>query len=125
MKNLQTSFFNSVTPKPTRVAMFPERDPNQPRNLPTIMELLGGLYAEAARRYSAALASNPNGDDLLLRLGNCQYELGQLVTARSCFERVIALEAFNAPSAEAPQFLATGPSASPDARESAATRVFA
>jgi len=46
------------------------------------------------------------GVNLLLHLGKCQYELGEMALARWCYERIIAAEPSNAIALEALQILA-------------------
>ena len=88
-------------------------------NNPTARRMLGDLdftakrYADAAQQYCALMEGNPDGVNLLLHLGKCQYELRDLASARWCFERVIVLEPTNAIAAEALQILATSTSSAP------------
>ena len=80
-------------------------------NNPTARQMLGDLdfaakrYADAAQQYCALLESNPDGITLLLHLGKCLYELGDLTSARWCFARVFALEPTNAHASEGLQIL--------------------
>ena len=88
-------------------------------NNPTARQMLGDLdfaakrYTDAAQQYCALLESNPDGVNLLLHLGKCQYELRDLAWASWCFERVIALDATNATATEAIQILAASASPTP------------
>jgi len=81
-------------------------------NNPSARQMLGDLdfaakrYADAAQQYCALLESNPDGVNLLLHLGKCQYELRDLASARWCFERVIAVEPTNEIASEALKILA-------------------
>ena len=85
-------------------------------NSPTARQMLGDLdfaakrYAGAAQHYFALLESDPDGVNLLLRLGKSQYELRELASARWCFDRVIALEPSNEIALEALHILAASAS---------------
>jgi len=50
-----------------------------------------GQYQEAARQYGQLLEANPHDASLLIRLGDCQQQIGQFPAAESAFRR--ALEA--------------------------------
>jgi len=84
-------------------------------NNSTARRMLGDLdfaakrYADAAQHYCALLESNPDGVNLLLHLGKCEYELRDLDSARWCFKRVIVLEPTNAIAAEALELIAANP----------------
>ena len=109
MKDSQTSYSIPIALKVTPNTTSIQRGPNRPPNHPIVLEMLGDLdfeadrFAVAGRKYSAALASSPNDVNLLLHLGKCQNELGHLVSARWCFERVLSLEPYNAIASEALQ----------------------
>lgn len=63
-------------------------------------------YSDAAQHYCALLESNPDEVGVLLQLGFCLHEMRDLVSARWCFGRVIALDPANARAAEALEILA-------------------
>ncbi len=78
---------------------------------PVALQLRGDLYrnrqcyAEAALNYCAALESNSNSIPLLSALGKCEYELHDGMSARWCFERVLAVDPANAIAVEALELL--------------------
>lgn len=70
-----------------------ELDPQNPaaQRLLADTNYSAGRYQDAAARYTALLDEAPNDPELLLRLGNCRYRLGDRAAARDCFERVLEI----------------------------------
>jgi len=70
-----------------------ELDPQNPeaRRLLADTNYASGRFSDAAGQYCGLLDQAPNDPEVLLRLGNCRYNLDDFEAARQCFERVLDL----------------------------------
>jgi len=80
---------------------------------PAALQLMGHLrfdkqlYAQAALQYCAALPGDADNLTLLSHLGKCQFELGDLASARWAFQRALELDPANAGAKDAMLVLST------------------
>ncbi|HZR19383.1 MAG TPA: polysaccharide pyruvyl transferase family protein [Verrucomicrobiae bacterium] len=58
-------------------------------------DFMSGRFASAAEQFCALLKPGIQETDLLLQLGKCLYELGDSISARWCYDRVLALDPAN------------------------------
>ena len=65
------------------------------------LKLLGDLCfqnnkkTEAAHSYYKILVNNPDNTEVLMRLGCCLYECGEVEVAKECYERVLKIDSTN------------------------------